>query len=77
MCTFAFVSCSVCVCLFSVYTSCESVCVWVGGVGGGVGLGGGGAAPGVVCDKRIDVNVYRSHSRAVLLCAAIANKPRA
>lgn len=26
-------------------------------------------APGVVYDKRIDVNVYRSHSHAVLLCA--------
>lgn len=26
-------------------------------------------APGVVYDKRIDVNVYRSHSHAMLLCA--------
>ena len=26
-----------------------------------------GGAPGVVCDKRIDVNIYGSHSHAVLL----------
>lgn len=31
-----------------------------------VGEGGGEGAPGVVCDKRIDVNIYRSHSHAML-----------
>lgn len=31
-------------------------------------------APGVVYDKRIDVNVYRSHSHAVLLCACESKK---